>query len=87
MGFTEMTPVQAAAIPEALMGRDILGYSFSFLNIFAKKPLKAYFTFFLRYTLPFCRSARTGSGKTLAFLIPAIELIVKAQFKPRNGII
>jgi ATP-dependent RNA helicase DDX18/HAS1 len=30
-------------------------------------------------------SARTGSGKTLAFLIPAIELLVKANFKPRNG--
>ncbi|XP_045535133.1 probable ATP-dependent RNA helicase pitchoune isoform X1 [Papilio machaon] len=30
-------------------------------------------------------SARTGSGKTLAFLIPAIELIYKLQFKPRNG--
>lgn len=30
-------------------------------------------------------SAQTGSGKTLAFLIPAIELLSKAQFKPRNG--
>lgn len=30
-------------------------------------------------------AARTGSGKTLAFLIPAIDLIYKLQFKPRNG--
>jgi ATP-dependent RNA helicase DDX18/HAS1 len=30
-------------------------------------------------------SAATGSGKTLAFLIPAIEMLIKAQFKPRNG--
>ncbi|EFA82911.1 putative RNA helicase [Heterostelium album PN500] len=30
-------------------------------------------------------AARTGSGKTLAFLIPAIEILVKANFKPRNG--
>lgn len=30
-------------------------------------------------------SAKTGSGKTLAFLVPAIELIYKLQFKPRNG--
>lgn len=30
-------------------------------------------------------SAKTGSGKTLAFLIPAVELIFKLQFKPRNG--
>lgn len=30
-------------------------------------------------------AARTGSGKTLAFLIPAVELLHAAKFKPRNG--
>ncbi|XP_065345874.1 probable ATP-dependent RNA helicase pitchoune [Cloeon dipterum] len=30
-------------------------------------------------------SAKTGSGKTLAFLIPAVELIYKLHFMPRNG--
>ncbi|XP_027020396.1 ATP-dependent RNA helicase DDX18 [Tachysurus fulvidraco] len=30
-------------------------------------------------------AAKTGSGKTLAFLIPAIELIFKLRFMPRNG--
>mmetsp|Transcript_424 Transcript_424/g.637 ORF Transcript_424/g.637 Transcript_424/m.637 type:complete len:549 (+) Transcript_424:167-1813(+) len=30
-------------------------------------------------------AAKTGSGKTLAFLIPAIELLAKVHFKPRNG--
>ncbi|KAG8180842.1 hypothetical protein JTE90_005928 [Oedothorax gibbosus] len=30
-------------------------------------------------------SAKTGSGKTLAFLIPAIELLSKLKFSPRNG--
>ncbi|VBB27928.1 unnamed protein product [Acanthocheilonema viteae] len=30
-------------------------------------------------------SAKTGSGKTLAFLIPAIELLVKLEWKARNG--
>lgn len=30
-------------------------------------------------------AARTGSGKTLAFLIPAIELLHKLEFKDRNG--
>ncbi|XP_049849903.1 uncharacterized protein LOC126320453 [Schistocerca gregaria] len=30
-------------------------------------------------------SACTGSGKTLAFLIPAVQLLVEAGFKPRNG--
>jgi len=30
-------------------------------------------------------SAKTGSGKTLAFLIPAVELVYKLKFMPRNG--
>ena len=30
-------------------------------------------------------AAKTGSGKTLAFLIPAIELVNKLSFLPRNG--
>lgn len=30
-------------------------------------------------------SAKTGSGKTLAFLIPAVELMYKLKFMPRNG--
>nr|XP_018899762.1 PREDICTED: probable ATP-dependent RNA helicase pitchoune [Bemisia tabaci] len=30
-------------------------------------------------------TAKTGSGKTLAFLIPAIELMNKLKFMPRNG--
>eukprot|EP00794_Sanderia_malayensis_P000232 gene232-847_t len=30
-------------------------------------------------------AAKTGSGKTLAFLIPAVELLYKLNFKPRNG--
>lgn len=30
-------------------------------------------------------SAKTGSGKTLAFLLPAVELINKLKFMPRNG--
>lgn len=43
-------------------------------------------------TIPFLLSgkdvvgaARTGSGKTLAFVIPAVELLYNAKFKPRNG--
>ncbi|XP_076444991.1 uncharacterized protein LOC143282955 isoform X2 [Babylonia areolata] len=30
-------------------------------------------------------AAKTGSGKTLAFLIPAVELMYKMKFMPRNG--
>lgn len=30
-------------------------------------------------------AAKTGSGKTLAFLIPAVELLYKLRFMPRNG--
>jgi ATP-dependent RNA helicase DDX18/HAS1 len=32
-------------------------------------------------------AARTGSGKTLAFLIPAVELLHRLKFKPRNGLL
>ena len=30
-------------------------------------------------------TAKTGSGKTLAFLIPAIEMLHKTQFKTKKG--
>lgn len=30
-------------------------------------------------------TAKTGAGKTLAFVIPAVELVHKLKFKPRNG--
>jgi superfamily II DNA/RNA helicase len=30
-------------------------------------------------------AAKTGSGKTLAFLLPAVELLYKLKFMPRNG--
>ena len=30
-------------------------------------------------------AAQTGSGKTLAFLVPAVELLYKLNFMPRNG--
>merc|ERR1711862_348397 len=30
-------------------------------------------------------AAKTGSGKTLAFLLPAVELLSKVNFLPRNG--
>ncbi|KAG0227477.1 ATP-dependent RNA helicase [Actinomortierella wolfii] len=30
-------------------------------------------------------AAKTGSGKTISFLVPAVELLYKLKFKPRNG--
>lgn len=29
--------------------------------------------------------AKTGSGKTLAYMVPAVELLRRANFKPQNG--
>jgi ATP-dependent RNA helicase DDX18/HAS1 len=31
-------------------------------------------------------AAKTGSGKTLSFLIPAVEILAKVRFMPRNGL-
>lgn len=30
-------------------------------------------------------AAKTGSGKTLAYMLPAVELLRKAHFTPKNG--
>lgn len=30
-------------------------------------------------------AAKTGSGKTLSFMIPALELLLKANFTQKNG--
>lgn len=30
-------------------------------------------------------SAKTGSGKTLAYMVPAVELLRRANFTPKNG--
>ncbi len=32
-------------------------------------------------------AAQTGSGKTLAFLVPAVELLHRLNFLPRNGLL
>ena len=37
------------------------------------------------YSRDLMGAAKTGSGKTLAFLIPAVELLYKLKFMPRNG--
>ena len=41
--------------------------------------------FILFYFRDLLGAAKTGSGKTLAFLIPAVELLYKLNFKSRNG--
>jgi ATP-dependent RNA helicase DDX18/HAS1 len=30
-------------------------------------------------------AAKTGSGKTLAYMVPAVELLRRASFTPKNG--
>ena len=63
-----------------------------FLGIGRKCPCKAFVedtvnskNFLIFSSRDLLGAAKTGSGKTLAFLIPAIELLFKLQFKPRNG--
>ena len=43
------------------------------------------FSFSFLFFRDLLAAAKTGSGKTLAFLIPAVELVVKLKFMPRNG--
>ena len=78
MGFTHMTDIQAKTIPHLLEGKldkkEILllvcnNYCIAFVNL--GRDLVG--------------NAKTGSGKTLAFLIPAVELVYKLRFLPRNG--
>lgn len=76
MGFTTMMEIQYKSIRPLLEGRLI-----NTLHITAALLVWWY--------IILCRdllgAARTGSGKTLAFLIPAIELLYKLKFMPRNG--
>ncbi|XP_019892977.1 probable ATP-dependent RNA helicase pitchoune [Musca domestica] len=96
-GFEELDPTAAA---EALSKRDNSDRSFASLKGIVSEPtLKAIeqmgfseMTEIQAKSLPpllqgrdLVGAARTGSGKTLAFLIPAVELIYKLRFMPRNG--
>ncbi|XP_061388159.1 probable ATP-dependent RNA helicase pitchoune [Musca vetustissima] len=96
-GFEELDPTAAA---EALAKRDNSDRSFASLKGIVSEPtLKAIeqmgfseMTEIQAKSLPpllegrdLVGAARTGSGKTLAFLIPAVELIYKLRFMPRNG--
>ncbi|XP_075146036.1 putative ATP-dependent RNA helicase pitchoune [Haematobia irritans] len=96
-GFEELDPSAAA---EALSKRDNSDRSFASLKgIVSEATLKAIeqmgftdMTEIQAKSLPpllqgrdLVGAAQTGSGKTLAFLIPAVELIYKLRFMPRNG--
>ncbi|PHH76882.1 hypothetical protein CDD80_1142 [Ophiocordyceps camponoti-rufipedis] len=70
MGFTQMTPVQAATLPHLTGNKDVVVEASSRLNL-------------LRPSLPLPQSnttlqAVTGSGKTLAYLIPIVQRLLRA---------
>lgn len=96
-GFEQLDP---EGVAEALTKRDKADLSFSSLKDIVSEPtLKAIeemgfseMTEIQAKSLPpllegrdLVGAAKTGSGKTLAFLIPAVELIYKLRFMPRNG--
>ncbi|TMW54344.1 hypothetical protein DOY81_000617 [Sarcophaga bullata] len=96
-GFEELDPNAAAA---ALEKRDNSDRSFASLKgIVSDATLKAIeemgfteMTEIQAKSLPpllqgrdLVGAAQTGSGKTLSFLIPAVELVYKLRFMPRNG--
>ena len=55
------------------------------LGLFCDEKSKAVTILFALLFRDLLGDAKTGSGKTLAFLVPAIELLYKLKFKPRNG--
>jgi ATP-dependent RNA helicase DDX18/HAS1 len=75
--FEKMTEVQARCIPHLLV-RDSLQFFHTSLNQLAHCVLS-------QAGRDVLGAAKTGSGKTIAFLIPAVELLAKVQFKQRNG--
>ena len=75
MGFTHMTDIQAKTIPHLLEGKNSTVCNFT--------NFSTTFIYFIGRDL--VGNAKTGSGKTLAFLIPAVELVYKLRFLPRNG--
>ncbi|KAL9898549.1 putative ATP-dependent RNA helicase pitchoune [Glossina fuscipes fuscipes] len=96
-GFEQLDP---DGVTEALGKRDKADLAFSSLKGIVSEPtLKAIeemgfseMTEIQAKSLPpllegrdLVGAAKTGSGKTLAFLIPAVELIYKLRFMPRNG--
>lgn len=96
-GFDELDPAAAA---DALAKRDNSDLAFASLKgIVSDATLRAIddmgftdMTEIQAKSLPpllqgrdLVGAAQTGSGKTLAFLVPAVELIYKLRFMPRNG--
>lgn len=63
----------------------VLGISFTSACASAPAPVQARTIPALLKGRDVLGAARTGSGKTLAFLIPAVELLHRARFVPRNG--
>lgn len=55
------------------------------MRLFFAQSTKYFFLSNLSACRDILAAAKTGSGKTLAFLIPAVELIYKLKFMPRNG--
>lgn len=65
MSFLKPTPVQAACIPIALRGKDVLA--------------RAQYVFILSQGVTFFFTLRTGTGKTAAYGLPVIQNIINSK--------
>lgn len=74
LGFTKLTEIQ---VRRAHFARFLLASDLMHMQARSIPPLLA--------GKDLLGAAKTGSGKTLAFLLPAIEMLHKAKFMPRNG--
>jgi len=78
MGFDQMTPVQANAIPLFLSNKDVV-VEVLWLALWRRSCVGA-LTLTLAYSSPASISqAVTGSGKTLAFLVPIVEILLRRE--------
>lgn len=78
-----MTEVQARTIPHLLVLTNHCWQTRMISRFF--KLLPSANVHFHQAGRDVLGAAKTGSGKTMAFLVPAVELLAKVQFKQRNG--